>query len=234
MDHARLYPPLSASGWHRAGGGRRANRTGAARFCQGLGTSLTVESRTRRQAHGDALEALRSCRGRCLQRHGRGFQDRHRHRDERIQRVVRGRAAEGLRGCQHRAGSRPRLGPAHAAAAISDQSAENERRRRLSRQEVRRLDRRGRCHLQAGQRLAWHSRGYHRRLHDLSQIGRRKSWIQGLPQGLPGLSSNCAKRSRRTTRRPASRSATPRAMPTVGCTGCCGVTAPTRSTRTTR
>jgi len=43
------------------------------------------------------------------------------------------------------------LGSAYAAAAISDQSSEDERRRRLSRQEVRRMDRRGRRHLQAGQ-----------------------------------------------------------------------------------
>jgi len=44
----------------------------------------------------------------------------------------------------------------------------------------------------------------------------------------------CARRSRRTIRRPALRLATPRATPTRGCTGCCGATAPIRSTRTTR
>ena len=57
--------------------------------------------------------------------------------------ILRGRAAEGLGRRQHRLGSRSRLGPAYAAAAVPDQSAEDERRRRLSRQEVRRLDRRG-------------------------------------------------------------------------------------------
>ena len=43
------------------------------------------------------------------------------------------------------------LGPAYAAAAVPDQSAEDERRCRLSRQEVRRLDRCCREDLQAGQ-----------------------------------------------------------------------------------
>ena len=57
--------------------------------------------------------------------------------------VLRGRAAEGLRRRQHRRGPRPGLGPAHAAAAVPDQSPQDERRRRLSRQEVWRLDRCG-------------------------------------------------------------------------------------------
>ena len=117
-----------------------------------------------RQAHRDALEALRAGRRRCLQRHGRRLQGRHRHRDERVQRVLRGRAAEGLRCRQHRLGPRSRLGPAHAAAAVPDQGPEDERRCRLPRQEIRRLDRRGAEDLQAGQRLARHPRRHRRRL----------------------------------------------------------------------
>ena len=97
-----------------------------------------------RQAHRDALEALRAGGRRRVQRHGRGLQDRHRHRDERVQRILRGRAAEGLGRRQYRLGPRSGLGPAHAAAAVPDQGAEDERRRRLSRQEVRRMDRRRR------------------------------------------------------------------------------------------
>ena len=65
---------------------------------------------------------------------------------------------------QHRLGPRSGLGPAHAAAAVPDQSAEDERRRRLSRQEVWRLDRCRGEDLQAGQRLARHSRRHRRRL----------------------------------------------------------------------
>ena len=78
--------------------------TGTARLRQGLGASGAVEGGEGRQAHGDALETLRSGGGRRLQRHGRGFQDRHRHRDERLQRILRGRAAEGFGRRQHRAG----------------------------------------------------------------------------------------------------------------------------------
>jgi ABC-type glycerol-3-phosphate transport system substrate-binding protein len=50
-------------------------------------------------------------------------------------------------------GSGPRrgLGPAHAAAAVPDQGHQDERRCRLSRQEVRRLERCGCQDLQAGQ-----------------------------------------------------------------------------------
>ena len=140
-----------------------------------------------RQAHRDALEALRAGRRRRLQRHGRRLQDRDRHRDERVQRILRGRAAEGLGRRQHRLGPRSRLGPAHAAAAVPDQGAEDERRRRLSRQEIRRLDRRGAEDLQAGQRLARHSRRDHRRLHDLPQVGDREGRLQGIPEGFPGL-----------------------------------------------
>ena len=190
MDYAGLYPPHPASGRHRACGNRRAYGAGAARLCQGLGTSRAVEGREGRQAHGDALEALRAGGRRRVQRHGRGIQDRHRHRNERIQRVLRGRAAEGFGRRQHRLGSRSRLGPAYAAAAVPDPGAADERRRRLSRQEVWRVDRRGRDDLQAGQQLARHSRRDHRRLHDLPQIGRGKGRLQGFPEGLPGLPRN--------------------------------------------
>ena len=65
--------------------------------------------------------------------------------------VLRGRAAEGIRCRQYRFGPRPRLGPAYAAAAVPDQSAEDERRRRLPRQEIWRMDLGGRDYLQAGQ-----------------------------------------------------------------------------------
>src|SRR5436309_2593759 len=41
--------------------------------------------------------------------------------------------------------------------------------------------------LQAGQRLARHSRRHHRRLHDLPQVGGRQGRLQGIPEGLPGL-----------------------------------------------
>ena len=183
-DFTRRY---SASGRHRAGGGRRADRTGTARLRQGLGASRAVEGGEGRQAHRDALEALRAGGRRRVQRHGRGIQDRHRHRDERVQRILRGRAAEGFGRRQHRLGPRSRLGPAYAAAAVPDQSAADERRRRLPRQEVWRLDRRGRNDLQAGQRLARHSGRDHRRLHDLPQVGGRQGRLQGIPEGFPGL-----------------------------------------------
>ena len=103
--------------------------------------------------------------------------------DERVLGILRGRAAEGLRCRQYRFGHRSRLGPAHAAAAVPDQSAQDERRRRLSRQEVRRMDRRCRQDLQAGQRLARHPRRHRRRLHDLPQVGDRQGRFQGIPQG---------------------------------------------------
>ncbi len=156
-------------------------------FAKAWAQRLALEGRARRQAHRDALEALRAGGRRCVQCDGRGVQGGHRHRDERVQRILRGRAAEGL-GCgQHRLRSRPRLGPAHAAAAVPHQSAEDERRRRLSRQEIRRLDRCGRQDLQAGQRLARHSRRDQRRLHDVPQVGARQGRLQGIPEGFSGL-----------------------------------------------
>ena len=147
-----------------------------------------------RQAHRDALEALRAGRGRRIQRHGRRVQDRDRHRDERVQRVLRGRAAEGLGRRQHRLGPRSGLGPAHAAAAVPDQGAEDERRCRLSRQEIRRMDRCGRRHLQAGQRLARHSRRDHRRLPDLPQVGDRRRPASRNSRRISRASSRCARR----------------------------------------
>ncbi len=49
----------------------------------------------------------------------------------------------------------------------------------------------GRDYLQAGQRLARHSRRDHRRLHDLPQICRGKGGFQGIPEGLPGFLEMC-------------------------------------------
>src|SRR6266516_8159624 len=187
MDYAGFYPPLSASGWHRAGGGRRADRTGTARFREGVGASLALEGRARRQAHRDALETLRAVGGRRVQCDGRGIQGGDRHRDERIQRGLRGRAAEGFRLREHWLGPRSSLGPAYDAAVVPDQSAEDERRRRLSRQEVWRMDRRCRKDLQAGQRLAPNSRRDGWRLYDLPQVGNGQGRLQRVPQGPPGL-----------------------------------------------
>jgi multiple sugar transport system substrate-binding protein len=59
---------------------------------------------------------------------GRRVQDRDRHRDERVLGILRGRAAEGVGRRQYRLGPRYRLGPAHAAAAVPDQSSQDERR----------------------------------------------------------------------------------------------------------
>ena len=97
--------------------------TGPVRLGQGLGPSIALEGREGRQAHRDALEALRRGRGQGVQRDGRRLQGRDRHRHERVQRVVRGRAAEGFGRRQHRLGPGPRVGPAHAAAAVPRQGA---------------------------------------------------------------------------------------------------------------
>ena len=67
---------------------------------------------------------------------------------------------------------------------------QDERCRRLSRQEIWRLDRRRRQDLQEGQRLARHPRRDHRRLHDLSQIGDGEGGLQGVPDRLPRLPRN--------------------------------------------
>src|SRR5258708_1826572 len=154
MDYEGLYSPHYCSGRHRASGGWRAYRAGFVRVCQGLGAIGAMEGGAGRQAHGHALETLRTVGGRRVQCDGRGIQGGDRHRDERIQRGLRGRAAEGFRRREHWLGPRSSLGPAYDAAAVPDQSAEDERRRGLSRQEVWWMDRRGRKDLQAGGRLA--------------------------------------------------------------------------------
>ena len=80
------------------------------------------------------------------------------------------------------------------AAAVPDQGPEDERRRRLSRPEIRRLDRSGGEDLQERQRLARHSRRDRWRLPDLSQIGGREGWLQAGPDPTSRPISNCARR----------------------------------------
>ena len=60
-----------------------------------------------------------------------------------------------------------------------------------------------------------------------------KAGFKELPKDFPGF-LECCKALKKNNTPAASRSATPRATPTPGCTGSCGVTAPTPSTRTTR
>ena len=60
-----------------------------------------------------------------------------------------------------------------------------------------------------------------------------KAGFKEFPKDFPGF-LECARRSRRTTRRPASRSDTPPATPMAGCTGYLGPRRATPSTRTTR
>src|SRR4029453_5121987 len=96
-------------------------------------------------------------------------------------------AAEGFRRREHWLGPRSGLGPAYDAAAVPDQSAEDERRRRLSRQEVWRMDRRCRKDLQAGRRLARHSRRDWWQLPELPQVGNGQGRLQRIFERFPWL-----------------------------------------------
>ncbi len=103
---------------HRAGGGRRANRTGAPRFCQGLGASPTVESRAGAKltvmrwkrfvpAEDDAFNAMvaafKTATGTEMNVFSESFED--------VQ-------PQSFRSRERRLGSRSRLGPAYVAAAF--------------------------------------------------------------------------------------------------------------------
>ena len=195
MDDAGLYPPLSASGRHRAGCYRAVDRAGAARFRQSLGAGRALEGGAGRQAHGDALEALRAGGRRRVQRHGRRIQDRDRHRDERV-------LAKSFEDVQPKASVAANTGSGLDLAwglhtlpqLFPTKVLQDERRCRLSRQEIRRMDRCCREDLQAGQRLARHSRRDHRRLSDLPQVGGRQGRLQANSRRISRASSNCARR----------------------------------------
>ena len=150
------------------------------------------------------------------------------------ERILRGHPAESVGDREYRPGPRHGVGTLFAAAPVPRKVHGPDRRRQLSRQEIRRLGTGCGSVWQVGQQVDRHPGRNHRRPDELPHLVDGKGGLQGIPEGLPGRSSNSAKRSRRTIRRPALRSVTPRATPTPGCTGRCGHMAATSSTRATR
>ena len=130
-----------------------------------------------------ALEALRAGRGRRLHEAGRRLHQGDRRQGQRLERIARGRAAEGLGGRQHRRRARHGLGPLLAAAPVPAEVRRRHRRRRLSRQEVRRLGAE-RGHLrQERQQVDRHSGRYNGGLHELPHLVDREGRLQGVPGG---------------------------------------------------
>ena len=201
---------------------------------QGLGTGSALEAREGRQDQPDALAPLRAGRRRGLREDDQCLQAGDRRRRRRDERIVRGHSAESIHRREH--GLRPRhgVGPLFAAAPVPGEVHGSDRRRELSRQEVRRLDAVGRGLRQVRQQVDRHPDRDHGRPHELPHLLHGEGGLQGISRRTRPASSNCAARSKRTIRRPASHSATPRATPTPGCTGRSGRTAATSSTRTTR
>ena len=128
-------------GRHGAGRRRRAHRPGPARLGQGLGAERALEAGKGRQAVDAALEIFRAVGRRRLRQADRGLHQGDRREGRHLARVLRGRAAEGFGRRQHRHRPGPVLGPLFAAASVPAEVHRRHRRRRLSRQEIRRLGR---------------------------------------------------------------------------------------------
>ncbi len=205
-----------------------------AAFAQAWAQASPLEAREGRQAAAAALEALRAVRGRRLHGAGRRIHQGDRGAGHGAERVAGRRAAQGLGGGQHRPGPGHLLGPVLAAAPVPGQVHGRHRRRRLSRQEIRRLGRQ-RGHLrQVGQGLDRDPGGLQRQRHQLPPEHDREGGLQGDPEGHRGLHGTDEGAQGEERRRAASRSAAPRATAMPGCTGACGRSAATWSTRRTR
>ena len=182
-------PPLASSGRHRAGRGRRADRR---RRCSisprpgrrqrqwkaETGAKLTL-MRWKRfvQAEDDAFNDMVEA-----------FKSGHRHRDEHVQRILRRRAAEGLGRREYRFRASTWPGACIRCRIVPDQGAEDERCRRLSRQEIRRLDRcRGKdLQARATTGLAFPS-PLPAAIINYRKSAVRKGRFQGISEGLPWL-----------------------------------------------
>ena len=142
-DHDLVHPTHSGSGRHGAGHRRRAHRTGSARLGKGLGADGAVEAGERRIAVDAALEIFRPVGRRRLRQadrrlHGRRPASRSRSR------------ANPTKTCSPRPPSPPTPAPVPTCSGAfircricSRKMRRRHRRRRLSRQEIRRLGRLG-------------------------------------------------------------------------------------------
>ena len=174
-----------------------------------------------------ALEALRGGRRRRLhQDHRRLHQGDRRQGQRSPTRVVRGHPAEGLRGRQYRRRARTWSGACTRCRISSRQVHRRDRRRRLSRQEIRRLGpgapkptaRSG----ASGSRIPVAAR---RRLMNYRISAIEEGGLQEIPEGHAGFLELCQGAEEEQHARPASRSATPRATATAGALVLCGRTA---------
>ena len=116
------------------------------------------------------------------------FKAADRHRDERVQRVLRGRSAEGLGGGQHRtrastwSGACTRCRSCFRPKCIKMNDVADYLGKKYGGWTDAAADT---C--KQRQRLARHSRRDRRRLHDLPQVGHRQGRLQRIPDGFPGL-----------------------------------------------
>ena len=98
-----------------------------------------MEARERRTAVVAALEVLRAIGGRRVRATARRVHQGDRRQGQCDAGIVRGHSAEGLGGGEYQRRSGSVLGPVLAAALVSAEMRRRHRRRRLSRQEIRRL-----------------------------------------------------------------------------------------------
>ncbi len=100
-----------------------------------------MEARARRATLDAALEIFRAVGGRRLRGADRRLHQGDRREGRHLPRVLRGRAAQGLGRRQYRRRPGPVLGALFAAAPVPAEMPRRHRRRRLPRQEIRRLGR---------------------------------------------------------------------------------------------
>ena len=156
-------------------------------FATRIRAGKPVEAGNGRDAQRAALEALRAGRGRRVHEDGRRLLEGDERQGQRLQREFRRHPAKGVGRRQHGAGARPRVGPILAAAAVPREVHQGERRRRLSRQEIRRLAALAGGLRQVQERLDRHSGRGQRRPTELPHLADEEGGLQDVPDRLPGV-----------------------------------------------
>ena len=223
------------TGRHRARRGRRAHRSGPARLGQGLGADRAMEAREGRAAVDAALEVFRAVGGRRLRGADRRLHQGDRRQGQRLARILRGRAAEGL-GCrQYRRRAGPVLGSATRCRICSRRNASTSPTSpTISARSTAAGCRRAVTYGKSGNKWIAIPICYSGNMHELPHLVAEEGGLLQIPGDHRRIPRIRQGDEDATTRPAAWRSATPPATATAGCTGACGRTAATWSTRTTR
>ena len=156
-------------------------------FAKAWAQTAPWKPESRRQDQSAALEALRGGRGRRVHEDRRRLPEGHRRQGQRLQRILRRHPAQGVGRRQHRAGPGHGVGPAFAAAPVPRQVHRVDRRRRLSRQEVRRLGQSAEAYGKVGGKWIGIPVAINGGADQLPHRRVREGRLQGIPEGHRGL-----------------------------------------------